>query len=157
MTVYNFTDASITGQDVPHASMPNGMGAFIRRNVVDVANQNIANDGSSAQVLNVYAGETVMACWVRVITVDAGGGTLSLGVTTTDATKWGAALAISALGIVEHADAFLPLYFSADDTIDLLEDGAAAITTAKLEVVALIVPASDTLDVNTPGISGSGD
>lgn len=145
-SVYNFTDGSISGAPKPHDTTPRGFQPFILRNIVDTALQNIANDGSSAGVISVPAGVTVMACWIRIITVDAGGGTLSLGVTTTDATKWGSSLSLATGGVVEHADAFLPLYFSSADKIDVLEDAAAAITTAKFEVIALCINSDPTID-----------
>ena len=146
-TIYDFTNGSIAGMDKKqHATTPRGFKPFILRNVFDTQYQNIANDGSSAGVLSIPAGVTVLSCHLRVITVDAGGGTLSLGVTTTDATKWGATLALTATGVIEHADAFLPLYFGSADKIDILEDAAAAITTLKAEVVAVCVKSSDTID-----------
>jgi len=117
--------------------------------VFDTAFQNIANDGSSAGVLSVPAGVTVLACWLRVITVDGGGGTLSLGVTTTDADKWGSDLVLSSEGVLEPPGAgpiYNPLHFATADYIDILEDAAAAITTLKAEVIALCIDSSDTID-----------
>jgi hypothetical protein len=160
MSVYNFTNASIAGvspsDKKQHRTTPRGFEPFILRNVFDTAFQNIANDGSSAGVLYIPKGITVLACFLRIITVDAGGGTLSLGVTTTDATKWGNAIPLSALGVPEvtGGPVFNPLYFGTADYIDILEDAAAAITTLKAEVIAVCVDSNSTIDADEQIIAG---
>ena len=118
------------------------------RNVFDTAAQNIANDGSSAGVLSIPAGVTVLACFLRIITVDSGGGTVSLGVTTTDAEKWGSDIPLTATGVPEvtGGPVYNPLYFGSADKIDIIEDAAAAITTLKAEVIAICVDPSSTID-----------
>jgi hypothetical protein len=152
MTVYDFSNGSLPGVNPGdkkhHSTTPRGFTPFVLRNVFDTAKQNIANDGSSAGVLSIPAGVTVLACWLRVITVDAGGGTLSLGVTTTDATKWGSGIVLATAGAIEPTGGpvFNPLYFGSADKIDILEDAAAAITTLKAEVIALCVQSNDTID-----------
>jgi len=147
-TTYNFTNGSIAGHKKQHATTPRGFEPFMLRNVVDTQYQNIANDSSIGQVLNIPAGVIVMGCWINIITVDAGGGTVSLGVTGVDATKWGSGIALTPVGAKEvtGGPSFNPLYFSSADTIDILEDAAAAITTAKFEVIAWCVKSSSTID-----------
>ena len=151
-TIYNFTNGSIAGVNPgdksQHTTTPRGFSPFILRNVFDTQYQNIANDGSSAGVLYIPAGITVLSCFLRIITVDAGGGTLSLGVTVTDATKWGSAIPLSTEGVPEvtGGPVYNPLYFSAADYIDILEDAAAAITTLKAEVIAVCIDSNTTID-----------
>jgi hypothetical protein len=153
MTVYDFTNGSILGVNpgnkTMHDTTPRGFTPFILRNVFDTQYQNIANDGSSAGVLSIPADVTVLACFLRIITVDSGGGTLSLGVTTTDADKWGSDIPLTAEGVPEVGGAgpvYNPLYFATADKIDILEDAAAAITTLKAEVIAVCVQSNDTID-----------
>lgn len=152
MAIYDFTNGSIAGVNpgdkTMHVTTPRGFSPFVLRNVFDTAYQNIGNDGSSAGVLTIPAGITVLACFLRIITVDAGGGTLSLGVTTTDATKWGSGIPLSASGVPEvtGGPVYNPLYFGTADKIDILEDAAAAITTLKAEVIAICIDSNSTID-----------
>ena len=160
MTVYDFTNGSLPGVNpgdkTMHDTTPRGFSPFVLRNVFDTQYQNIANDGSSAGVLSIPKGVTVLSCFLRIITVDAGGGTLSLGVTTTDAEKWGSDIPLSAEGVPEvtGGPVYNPLYFGTADKIDILEDAAAAITTLKAEVIAICVDSSSTIDADEQIIGG---
>jgi hypothetical protein len=147
MSVYNFTDSSIAGMKKQLQTTPRGFECFILRNILDTTLQNIANDSSVIQALNVEAGTTVLACWLNVLTPDATGGTFELGVTTDAAAHWGTDWAMTE-GIDEPGTTpvYNPWYFSADNTIDLTEDGAQIIDEAIIEIVALCVKSSSTVD-----------
>ena len=135
MATYDFTDGSISGQDVPPEVTPDETKAWVQRNVIDAANQNLAS-GDVAQAMNIEAGCTVLTAWARVITADSGGGTISLGYGGA-ASKWGSGGAVSAAD-ADVLGSFDPAYFASDDTIDITVS-TAALTTAKLEVCALVV------------------
>jgi len=147
MTTYNFTNSSISTMKKPHDTTPRGFECFILRNIIDTTKQNIANDASVIQALNVPADVTVLACFLNVLTPDATGGTFELGVTTDAAAHWGTDWAMTA-GIDEPATTpvYNPWYFAAANTIDLTEDGAQIIDEAIFEIIALCVKSSATVD-----------
>jgi hypothetical protein len=159
MTTYNFSNGSLAGVNpgdkAHHNTTPRGFAPFILRNVFDTAGQNIANDASIAQVLNIPAGVTVLACWLNTLTVDPTGGTVSLGVTGVDATRWGSAIALTPVGFLAGTGGppFLPLYFGSDDTIDILEDGAQIIDTWKAEIIAVCVQTNDSVDAGGEAVA----
>ncbi len=155
MATYSVLDGSIAGHPKPHATAPATSGMYVRRAIFDASLQNIANDGSGVQLITVPEKTLVLAVFFRVITADAGGGTLKLG-SGLDDDQWGATLALTAAANNAGSE-YAAEYFASADTIDIIEDGAASITTLKCEVVALMVPCSDTVDANSPEVSGSGD
>jgi hypothetical protein len=147
-TTYDYTNGSILGQKKQHATTPRGFEPFMLRNIVRCPKQNLTNNSDIGKVLAIPAGVTVMACWINVITLDSGGGTVSLGVTAVDAAKWGSAIGMTPVGNVADITGgpdFNPMYFSSADTIDVLQ-ATAAITTGVFEVIAWCVKSSDTVD-----------
>jgi hypothetical protein len=89
-----------------------------------------------------------MMSFLRIITVDSGGGTVELGVTTAAAAQWGTDIPLSALGVPEvtGGPVFNPWNFTTADYIDITEDAAAAITTLKAECIAICIDSSATID-----------
>jgi hypothetical protein len=144
-TTYNFTNGSIAGVAKPHDTTPRGFSPFVLRNIVDFTKQtNVATD--VIQVLNVPAGTLVLGVTLRVITVDAGGGTVDIG-TGASTQIWGAACSLATGGAVLDSplpfDA--PTYFATADTIDFVT-ATAAITTGIVELTAVCIDVGTTVD-----------
>jgi hypothetical protein len=123
---------------------------------MDTTEQDFAVAADIAQMLLVPAGVTVMGVTFNILTADAGASVLSLGVTTTDATRWGSAMATTATGSITPTGGppFKPMYFASADTIDVLSDGAAVITTLVAEVIAVCVDSNLTIDAGEQIVGG---
>lgn len=141
-TTYNFTNGSIDGQTVPRVKTAEENEVFFLRNIVDFSKQTIeAGAADVAQVINIPADTTVITAWLRIITAETTNGTVDLGYGA-NPDIWGDALAVdtTAGGIVGYL--WVPYYFSAADTIDLLATTDTAdidIDGLKVEVVAMCV------------------
>jgi len=146
----NFTDGSLEGMKKQHATTPRGFKTFTLRNVLDFTGTGADLDAAAdvVQALNVPAGTTVLSVHLNVLTVDANGAVLSVGITGTDATKWGSAIPTTPVGVNEQTGGpqFNPFYFDAADTIDVLSDGGGVVDDAIIEIIAVCVKSSDSVD-----------
>jgi hypothetical protein len=145
MATYNFTDGSIAGQMKPTQVTVKETGLTIMRNIVDCSKQTLdAGVGDVGQVLNISAGTTVLTAWIRVITAETANGTVDLGYAAGN--TWGDGVSLdSADAVVGHL--FTPIYFAADDTIDVVATTDVAdvdIDGAKFEVCALCLHSVNT-------------
>jgi hypothetical protein len=151
-STYNFTNGSISGQPKVIDTLPNTSGPFVRRNIVDFANQNLdAGEGDIAQVINIPADTYVVQVLLRTITAETASGTVDLG-HGGDADQWGDALAVDTaagdLTTIDTAD-----YFASADTIDITattDTGDVDIDGWKVEIIAIMVPGSK---VDDDGVS----
>ena len=140
-TTYNWTDASISGTLKPHDTTPRGYEPFILRNHIDTTLQTVTGDASVIQAINVRAGTIVLGAWVVVTTVEGTGATdCDLGYGG-DPNQWADVLDLNAAeGYVEDALSFgAPIYFAADDTIDLVNQTGNDLDSAIFEVAALCI------------------
>jgi hypothetical protein len=143
-STYVFYDGSIEGQMTPAIYTSEDNLLTIKRIIVDCSKQNLnAGDADVAQVLPIEAGETVVAAWLRVITAETANGTVDLGYGGA-VNAWGDALAVdtAAGGILGATHDWVPIYFAAADTIDLVATTDTAdvdIDGAKVEVVAVFL------------------
>lgn len=152
MATYNFTNGSISGQPKVSDTLPNTTGLYVRRNIVDCANQTLdAGDGDVGQVINIPADTWVLQVVLRTITAETANGTVDLG-TDLDVDQWGDALAVdAAAGIVQTID--IAEYFAAANTIDVTATTDTAdvdIDGWKFEIIAVMLPGSK---VDTDGVS----
>jgi len=147
-TTYNFTDGSIAGQPIPHDTQNKGFGIYTRRNVLDFTNQTLLDTALDvAQAIKADAGSICLGVLVRVITAETASGEVDIGVGAAGV-EWGSAKNIASTGM-RVPIIVAPYYFSAADTIDIYCDstnGAVDIDGAKLEVIALFVDSSATID-----------
>ena len=145
-TTYDFSaGTTIVGAKVPIIPTPQEDTLFILRNIIDFSKQNLSGAALDiAQVLDIPAGTVVMTAWIRVITADNGGVTCTLGVGTS-AAEWGTALDCTSVAgsILGATNDWVPLYFSAADTIDMVT-GVGTFDTFKCEVVAVCLKVMDT-------------
>lgn len=148
-TTYNFTDGSIAGQVVPRIYNTGENEPYIIHNFLDFSKQSLdvsASDVAQAIAVKPESGITVLAAWIRIITPESAGATAHLGYGG-DPDHWGADLALdsaagSILRLPTTTDA-PPVYFSGDDTIDIVGTGSVDIDGLKCEVVALCINTSD--------------
>lgn len=143
-STYVFYDGSINGQEIPAQHTLEDNILTVRRVIVDFSKQNLdAGEGDVAQVIPVEAGTFVMTAWLRVITAETANGTCDLGYGG-NVDEWGDALALdsaadSVLGAIND---WVPVYFAADDTIDIVATTDTAdvdLDGAKVEVVAVLL------------------
>ena len=145
---YDFTDGSIVGQVIPRTYNTGENEPYIIHNFLDFSKQHLANtDIAKALAIKPESGITVLAAWLRIITPEGGATTANLGYGT-DPDHWGADLNLnSAAGSILRLPTTTtdapPIYFSEDDTIDLVCSAAAGIAALKCEVVALCVNSTD--------------
>lgn len=149
MATYNFTDGSITGIEIPKETTERETVIYVRRAIVDCSKQTLdAGDGDIAQAINIPAGTYVLTAWLRVITAETANGTCDLGYDG-DVDLWGDALALdtAAGGVLGAIQDWVPLYFAAANTIDVLATTDTAdvdLDGAKFEVVAVMMQSKDT-------------
>lgn len=142
MAAYDFTDGTIAGSGIQSqaAATTRDNALVIRRCIVDCSLQTLdAGDADTANVIKVFAGETVVTAWINVITAETANGTVDLG-DGTDADQWGDALSLATANVVVGA-LMAPTYYAADGyvIITATTDGADVdIDGAKLEVCALV-------------------
>jgi hypothetical protein len=143
-TTYNFTDGSIAGVPKPPEHTPIEDRLFVRRNIIDCGLQTLeAGAADVGQCINIPAGTTVLAAWIRIITAETTNGTLDLGYGGA-VNVWGDALAVdtAAGGILGATHDWVPVYFSSADTIDVVATTDTAdvdLDAAKFEVVAVMI------------------
>lgn len=141
MASYDFTNGSISGQMVPRKQCAEENEPFLRRNIVDFSKQNLAA-GDDAKVLDIESGVAVKTAFARVITADSGGGTVTLG-KTSSGTQWGSAATPDTAGGVLGGTVSVQ-YYSSDGGIYML-GATATLTTAKVEVIAECVKCVDAI------------
>jgi hypothetical protein len=142
-------DGSISGTQVNPQMTTAVNYMVIRRVVVDLSLRTLdAGDADVAQVIPIPAGTTVVAAWLRVITADDTNATCDLGYGGS-VNAWGDALALdtAAGGILGATHDWVPIYFAAADTIDVVATTDTAdvdLDGAKFEVVAVMIQSIDT-------------
>ena len=145
MSTYNFTDGSISGVKKPHNTTPRGFETFMLRNIIDFTKQNCGST-DVVKALSIPAGVIVLGVVVNALTAEGATCTVDIGITGTDADRWGNDISINATGVVNYQEAFVyPTYFSSADTIDLLVNSAST-DAAKLELIAVCVDSNSTID-----------
>ena len=147
-STYNFYNGGLGNMRPQRITTPRGFKGFILRNVIDTTQQNLGADADIIQAILVPAEVTVMGVTFKVTTVDAGASALSLGITGVDTTKWGSGIATTTAGSITPTGGppFNPHYFAAADTIDILSNGGAVITTLVAEIIAVCVDSNTTID-----------
>jgi hypothetical protein len=148
-TTYVFYDGTVAGTSI-NPQMDTQLNYLtVRRVIVDLANQTLdAGEGDIAQVIPIPAGTVVLSAWIRIITAETANGTLDLG-WGTNPDEWGDALAVDATAgtIAGAINDWVPLYFSAADTIDLTATTDTAdidLDGLKVEVTAVMLRVQDT-------------
>jgi len=146
---YNFTDGTQVGHPAPHDTQNKGFGIYTRRNVIDFAVGQTLTDSTNdvAQVIKADAGSICLGVLVRIITAETASGEIDIGVGTAGV-EWGSAMNIAGSNML--VPIFVaPYYFATADTIDISQDttsGSVDIDGAKLEVIALFIDSSSTID-----------
>ena len=144
MATYNFTNGSLAGQVVPPQTEILTTGLTVLRNIVDCTLRNLdASDGDIAKLLNIPAGTIVLECGIRIITADTASSVVDLGVTGVNVDQWGDAITMDATAGSVIGMLAAPLYFAADNTIDLLMTSTVDLTLGKWEVFAVCMQAQN--------------
>ena len=146
-TTYDFTaGTTIGGAKIPIIPTPQEDRLFILRNIVDFSKQNLdVSETDVAQVLDIPAGTTVMAVYVRIITAETAAADFGLGYGG-GTTAWGTGLGAdgSVGAILGATHDWVPIHFTSADTVDILSEGAVDFDGFKCEVTAICLKALDT-------------
>lgn len=144
-TIYTYNDLS---SGPPHSRVIDEDLMKIHRVIIDCSLQTLdAGAADVCQCIDIPAGTTVLAAWLRVITAETANGTVDLGYGGS-VNAWGNALAVdSAAGTILGATHdWVPIHFATADTIDVVATTDTAdvdIDGAKLEVNAVFVKTTD--------------
>ena len=141
MTAYNFySNAEINKIGKQATATPGDTSTItVRRGICDTTKQNLDNT-EIAQVVPIFAGEVVLDIWAFVATADAtSNAALDLGFA--GGAEGEANGVITTANHILHNEAFVPLYFAANNYVTLVPQNSVAVDAAVIEVCAIVTKA----------------